>query len=113
MASGLPAVNADSVRYLPPVVNSPKILCIGLTQLSKLWLVSAYAQLGQIDHGSFLRKGLGGEAKIHSKWARVTDNPRFIAQMREHYFEGLIQCGSPPRRTRTSGWKDRGAIAMI
>lgn len=30
LAGGLPAVAADSVRYLPPVVNPPSIFCIGL-----------------------------------------------------------------------------------
>ncbi|RZL94531.1 MAG: FAA hydrolase family protein [Variovorax sp.] len=30
VVDGLPAVSADSVRYLPPVVNPPKIVCIGL-----------------------------------------------------------------------------------
>jgi hypothetical protein len=69
-------------------------------------LMAAYAQLGQVDQAKALREGQGDGAKLHSKWARVSDNPRYLAQLREHYLDGLVKCGATSEQ-KANDWVAR------
>lgn len=62
--------------------------------ISQLFLSAAYAQLGQINQARSVFAMLDGDAAVHRKWSRVSDNPRWLAQCREHYLEGLVKCGA-------------------
>jgi hypothetical protein len=97
-------VAGDPVAAVPWLERS---LALQPFWLARSFLVVAYASLGG---GPRLRELLAqhadgaAERAEHNAWNRVSDQPGFLARMREHYFAPLVATGVLPDFALADAW---------